>query len=404
MRLGLSRIVLASLLALLSVAGFSGRTQAQEDPIIIGAAVNLTGWMAAYDIPPLEGAKLAVKKINEAGGVMGRQLQIIELDAKTDPVTLGNAARDVISQGADVLVTPCDFDYGAAAGQAAQEAGIVGLSFCASSPLYGSATLGDKQFTVSMWNQTMGAAAAEYAYNVKGWRTASTIVDQGTDYPISLARYFVQTFERLGGTIISEDTYQLNDMQASAQAQRLADLETQPDVVFVAANMPDYSAIIRDIRSAGVTTPLFGGDSMDTADFYKALGPELGHDIFIATHSFIGPEAGPAMEQFIADFTAEYGRAPEVAFNAMGWDTIQILAQAITAAGTTEGVALAQALEGTTFDLLSGALTWSDAASGHFPDKEAFIIEVKEGKPTFIQRIKPSWIPEITDSMSTPSS
>jgi branched-chain amino acid transport system substrate-binding protein len=160
--------------------------------------------------------------------------------------------------------------------------------------------------------------------------------------------------------------------------------------------MPDYSAIIRDVRSAGVTTPIMGGDSMDTADFYKALGTELGKDIFISTHSFVGPESGPAMETFIADFTAEYGHAPEVAFCAMGWDTIQILAQGITKAGTTEGAALAKALEGTTFDLLSGNLTWSDAASGHFPDKEAFIIEVKEGKPTFVQRLKPDWIPEIT--------
>ena len=365
------------------------------DPIIIGAPLNLTGWMAAYDVPPLEGAKLAVKKINEAGGVLGRPLQLIELDGKTDPATLGNAARDVIAQGASVLVTPCDFDYGAPAGQAAQEAGLVGISFCASSPLYGSETLGDKQFTLSMWNQTMGAAAAQFAYNVKGWRTAATVVDQGTEYTTSLGQYFTETFKHLGGTIVSEDTYQLNDMQASAQADRLKNLSPQPDVVFVSSQMPDYSAIIRDIRSAGVTAPLMGGDSMDTADFYKALGPDLGNNIFISTHSYIGSEAGPAMDQFIKDFTAEYGHAPEVAFNAMGWDTIQVIAQSIEKAGTTDGAALAKALEGTTFRLLSGDLTWTDAADGHFPDKEAFIVEVKSGKPTFVQRLKPDWTPEL---------
>lgn len=389
-------------LALLLVTGLavgSRGVRAQETgPIVIGAPVSATGWMAAYDQPPLEGAKLAVKKINEAGGVLGRQLQIIEFDAKTDPATAGNAAREAIEEGAEVLTVACDFDFGGAAGsQAAQEAGLVGLSFCASSPLFGSETLGDKQFTVSMWNQTMGAAAAQFAYETKGWRTAATIVDQGSDYTISLGRYFVETFTHLGGTIVHEDTYQLNDMQATAQAQALIELDTPPDVVFVTANMPDYSAIIRDIRSAGVNAPLMGGDSMDTADFYKALGTELGKDIFISTHSFVGPEAGPAMEQFITDYTAEYGHAPEVAFTAMGWDTVQIIAQGITKAGTTEGAALAAALEGTEFNLLSGKLIWSDAASGHFPDKEAFIIEVKEGKPTFVTRMKPSWIPEITE-------
>lgn len=373
-----------------------GQTSAQDDdPIVIGAPVNLTGWMAAYDTPPLDGAKLAVKKINEAGGVLGRPLKIIEVDGKTDPATVGNAALEVIQDGAEVIVAPCDFDYGAPASQAAQEAGIVGVSFCASSPLYGSETLGDKQFTVSMWNQTMAAAAAEFGINEKGWKTAATIVDQGTEYTKSLGEYFVETWEHLGGEVISEDTYQLNDMQASAQAQRIIDLETPPDVIFISANMPDYSAIIRDIRSAGITAPIMGGDSMDTADFYTALGSDLGHDIYISTHSFIGPEAGPAMEQFITDYTAEYGKAPEVSFNAMGWDTIQIIADAITRAGTTDGDALAAALVGHEYDLLSGKLTWSDAESGHIPEKEAFIVEVVDGKPTFVQTLAPSWTPDL---------
>ncbi len=385
----------AFVLMLSPLLAFAPANAQDDDPIIIGAPVNLTGWMAAYDQPPLDGAKLAVKKINEAGGVLGRPLKIIEVDGKTDPATVGNAALEVIDDGADVIVAPCDFDYGAPASQAAQEAGIVGVSFCASSPLYGSATLGDKQFTVSMWNQTMAAAAADFAYNVKGWRTAATIVDHATEYTQSLGEYFVDSWKHLGGEIVSEDTYQQNDMQASAQAQRILSLDTPPDVLFISSNMPDYSAIIRDLRSAGITAPIIGGDSMDTADFYTALGSDLGHDIYISTHSYIGPEAGPAMEQFIADFTAEYGRAPEVSFNVMGWDTIQILADAITRAGTTDGEALAQAMVGHEYDLLSGKLTWSDAESGHIPQKEAFIIEIVDGKPTFVQTLAPAWTPDL---------
>ncbi len=366
-----------------------------DDPIVIGAPVNLTGWMAAYDQPPLYGAKLAVEKINEAGGVLGRPLEIIEIDGKTDPATVGNAALEVIEDGADVVVAPCDFDYGAPASQAAQEAGLVGVSFCASSPLYGSATLGDKQFTVSMWNQTMSAAAAEFGYTDKGWKTAATIIDQSTEYTQSLGEYFVETWEHLGGEIVSEDTYQQNDMQASAQAQRIMDLETPPDVLFIAANMPDLSAIVRDIRSAGITAPIMGGDTFDTADFYTAVGSDLGNDIYISTHAFVGPGAGPAMDQFIADYTAKYGTAPEVSFIAMGWDTIQVLADSIERAGTTDGEALAQAMVDHEFDLLSGKLTWSDAESGHIPQKEAFIIEVVDGAPTFVKPLAPSWTPEL---------
>jgi len=77
----------------------------------------------------------------------------------------------------------------------------------------------------------------------------------------------------------------------------------------------------------------------------------------------------------------------------MGWDTVNIIAESIERAGTTDGPALVQAMEGVTFDLLSGSLTWSDAASGHAPDKEAFILEVKNGEPTFVKKIKPEYVP-----------
>ena len=73
------RFALTSLCLLLVLSSFvsaRGASAQDEGPIIIGAPLNLTGWMAAYDIPPLEGAKLAVKKINDAGGVLGRELQI----------------------------------------------------------------------------------------------------------------------------------------------------------------------------------------------------------------------------------------------------------------------------------------------------------------------------------------
>ena len=100
----------AAMLLMLAPALAAGNAVAQDDdPIIIGAPINLTGQMAAYDQPPLEGAQLAVKKINEAGGVLGRPLELKVIDGKTDPATVGNAALEVIDDGAEVLVPPCDF-------------------------------------------------------------------------------------------------------------------------------------------------------------------------------------------------------------------------------------------------------------------------------------------------------
>ncbi len=333
-----------------------------------------------------------IEQINANGGVLGRPLQLIDGDGRTDPATVGNVAIELIDAGAEVLIAPNDFDYGAPVSQAAQEAGIVGISPAASSPLYGSKALGDKQFTLSMWNQTMSAAAAQFAID-QGWTNAATIIDNSTEYTQSLGEYFVETFNHLGGTVVSEDTYTMGDMQINAQIQRLQNLPEPPDAIFLSTNMPDYAMMVRELRAAGFEQPLMGGDAMDTADFYPAVGPELGNNIFISTHSFLGEEIGPEMAEFLRLYQEEYGRDPETVFAVMGWDVIHVLARAIEQAGTTEGVALAQALEELEFDMLSGQLDWADAEGGHAPDKEAFILEVVNGEPTFVQRLRPEWAP-----------
>jgi branched-chain amino acid transport system substrate-binding protein len=393
-------LTLTLLMVGLGAAGWGSIVNAQDatpaapegDPIVLGAAVHQTDWMAAYDLPPLEGARLAVEQINANGGVLGRPLELIDGDGRTDPATVGNVAIELIDAGAEVLIAPCDFDYGAPVSQAAQDAGLVGVSTCASSPLYGSDALGDKQFTVSMWNQTMSAAAAQFAME-QGWTNAATIIDNSTEYTQSLGDYFVETFQHLGGNVVNEDTYTMGDMQISAQIQRLQNLPEPPDVIFLSTNMPDYAMMVRELRAAGFEQPLMGGDAMDTADFYPAVGEELGNNIFISTHSFLGDEVSPAMAEFLDLYEAEHGEMPETAFVVMGWDTVNILAQAIERAGTTEGAALAKAMEELEYDLLSGRLDWADAEGGHAPTKEAFILEVVDGSPTFVQRLSPEWAP-----------
>jgi branched-chain amino acid transport system substrate-binding protein len=245
-----------------------------------------------------------------------------------------------------------------------------------------------------MWNQTMSAAAAEFACKTNGWSTAATIVDTSTEYTQSLGDFFVETFEHHGCTIVSEDTYTGGDLQIDAQIQRLQGLEEQPAVIFITTNSPDTSMMVRELRAAGFTQPLIGGDSFDTADFYPAIGADAGNDVYVVTHSFLGPETGPAMDEFMALFQEEYGKAPETALGVTGWDAVHVIAQAIEKAGTTDGPALAVAMEELTFDLLSGQLDWSTAAEGHAPNKEAFILVVTQGVPTFVQRLKPEWTPE----------
>ena len=376
----------------LVLAACGGGNGGSGDKIIIGASLTLTGIQAPYDEPGLRGAQLAVEELNKTGGILGKQVELVNLDGRSDPVTVGTNAIQLIEQGAVAIIAPCDFDFGGPASREAQKAGLVGISTCASSPLYNSTNLGDKQYTLSMWNTTMGSAAAEYAIKEKGWKTAYVVTDTFIDYTSSLSRYFIDSFEHNGGEVFGEDTYVQGAQDFSAQLQRIQGLPAQPDVYFVSSYQPDLGTIIRAMRGAGITAPIFGGDSYDDPNLFEVLG-ELGTDVFFVTHSYTNAEAGPAMESFLKVYDAKYGGAPDTAFVVTGWDVVMVLAQAMEKAGSTDGAAMSKAMEELEFDLLTGKLDWSDAASGHEPNKDTVIMEITTGTTAFRGWFRPAYLP-----------
>lgn len=361
--------------------------------VTLGGALSLTGIQAPLDEPGLRGAELAVDVLNAEDGILGKQVELVNLDGKSDPVTVGNNAVQLIQEGAQAMIAPCDFDFGGPASREAQSAGMVGLSTCASSPLYSSDTLGDKQFTLSMWNTTMGAAAAEWAYEENDWKTAYVVTDTFIDYTKSLSEYFIESFEHSGGKIVGKDNYTQGDQDFSAQLQRLKGVKEEPDVIFVSSYMPDLGLIIREIREAGIDAPILGGDSYDDPQLPKVLGDHA-EDIAYATHSYLGSEAGPQVDDFLSKYQEKYGEEPDTALVATGYDAVMVLAQAMEEAGSTDGAEVAKAMEELEFELLTGKLNWGTAAEGHAPDKEAAIVTISGGETAFDGWYRAEWTPE----------
>jgi branched-chain amino acid transport system substrate-binding protein len=292
-----------------------------------------------------------------------------------------------------MILAPCDFDFGSPASREAQAADIVGLSTCASDPLYSSWTLGDKQFTLSMWNTTMGAVGADFAVKEKGWKTAYVVTDQFIAYTKSLSKYFVAQFKADGGEILLEDTYTNGDNNFSAQLARLKALGKKPDVIFVSSYGTDIGVIIRALREVGYDAPVLGGDAYDDPALHAALGEQMGNGVYFVTHTWMGPEAHPDMPKFIGLYKQMFGEDPDTSFVATGWDSVMMLAQAVKAAGSTDGADVAEALEEGEFKLLTGDLNYGTAAEGHAPDKAAVLVELKGGKPQFLGWRRPASVP-----------
>ncbi|MEM6440573.1 MAG: ABC transporter substrate-binding protein, partial [Pseudomonadota bacterium] len=96
---------------------------AAEDEVIIGFAASYSGWMQAYSQPSTNAALIAIDDINAAGGLLGKQLKPVFADAKTDRAESAKAGQQVIAEGAAMLAVDCDYDFGAPAALAAQNAG-----------------------------------------------------------------------------------------------------------------------------------------------------------------------------------------------------------------------------------------------------------------------------------------
>jgi branched-chain amino acid transport system substrate-binding protein len=391
----INRLSVLFLLAALILASCTGAGPAAttKEPVLIGGALALTGINAPIDEPAMRGIELAVDELNKKGGILGRPVEFINLDSKSDPVTSANVGVQLVEKGADAIIPAADFDMGGPACREAQKAGIVCISTTASSPLFGSATLGDKVFTLSMWNTTMGAAAAEYAYKTKGWKTVWVVTDTFIDYTTSLSRYFITQFKDLGGDVLFEDTYTQGAQDFSAQLARIQASETTPDFIYVSSYMPDLGTIIRTIREAGIDLPIVGGDTYDDPGLFEAVGPDYGNEVYFDTHGFLSADSNPRFTEFNEAYKAKFGKDPEAVWILPGYDVVMLLAKAMEQAGTTDGAAVAKAMEDMEFDNLTGHLDWSDAAGGHQPDKAAAMVVLQGGKPSFIGWVIPETLP-----------
>jgi branched-chain amino acid transport system substrate-binding protein len=385
------RLLLTFALIAVLVAGSAAGVTA--DTIKIGGTYNLTGGMASLDVPAANGSKLAVKEINAAGGVLGRQIQFILYDGKTDSATNGNIATQLVTSDKVVaIVGNTDSDSALAIGPIAQSAGIPYLTAGATSPQLPT-QVGDCMFLEPFGDNVQAAAGAEFAVNKLGGKTCWLFWDKGAEYTTLLAKYFKVRFNEMGGKIVLEDTYTQGDTDFSAQITRLKALRPQPAILYVAAlQASDAGAIAKQIRDAGIKLPMVGGDGYDGPELV-GVGGAGAENVYFSTHSLMDAASGsPRMKSFIAGYKKEYGRDPESAFAALGYDAVYLMADAIKRAGSASSKAIRDALAATKgFVGVTGSVTYQPGQ--RIPQKTVTIVAIKNGAYTLGAQVVPQKVP-----------
>jgi branched-chain amino acid transport system substrate-binding protein len=374
-----------------SAPASAGGSAAAGGSIKIGGGFALTGDESALDLPAANGAKLAVKQINAAGGVNGSQIEFIVHDSQYKMDVTAQTAKQFVEQDkVPLMIGYTDTDSVLAAGPTFQTAKIPFITVGATSPKIPT-QVGDMMFLACFGDNVQAAVGAEYSFKTFG-KNAYFLWDKGVEYTTLLGGYFKSRFTELGGTIALEDSYDDKATDFSAQITKIKALSPQPDFYYVAAMPYNIGPLVKQFRDAGITGPIVGGDGYDTPDLVKVAGAAA-DNVYFTTHALMDSTGGTdGIKKFITDYKAEYGNDPENAFAALGYDTVYLLADAIKRAGGTDSAAVKSAIEATKdFKGITGAITFS--ADSHVPQKGVTVIAVKGGKFTLGAEVVPEKVP-----------
>jgi len=233
----LAIIIVIVALSRTPAGGPSGSTGA-TGPLIIGAVVPLTGDGASYGIPVRRAGEIAVEEINAAGGISGRQLNVVWEDGKCEGKEATSAAQKLINvdQVPVIFGGVCSSET-LAMSPLAEAAKVLIMSPSATSPDITGA--GDFIFRTAPSDAAAGAVAAEYAFNKLGVKKAA-VISQTTDYAQGLRKVFTARFKELGGEIVADETYNAGD----------TDMRTQ--ILKVKTGAPEAVYLLPQAESSGI--------------------------------------------------------------------------------------------------------------------------------------------------------
>ncbi len=376
------------LLSVLLLAACSTGSSGDGDTIKIGANLELSGNVASYGQSILEGIKLAVEEINNDGGIDGKKIEIVEMDNKSESAEAVSVATRLISEE-KVLAIIGSATTGNTAAQIdiANKEKVIVLTPSGTSPtltVNDDGSVNEYIFRTSYIDPFQGTVAANFALKELGVKTAAVYIDSASDYSKGLAEAFIQDFEAGGGKIVANESYMQNDTDFRSTLTRIQ--SANPEFVFIPGYYGDVGLIIDQAREIGIDVPLMGADGWDSPTLVELAGADALNNTFITNHYSSG-DPDDTIQNFVEKFKEKYnGKSPD-AFNALGYDSVYLLADAIKRAGSLDSEKIKDALASTKdLQLVTGKVTIDE---NHNPIKSATILEYKDGEQVYRAKIDP---------------
>lgn len=370
-----------------SSTGGEGSSSKGGDTIKIGANLELSGAVASYGSSEADAIDLAIEEINAAGGIDGKQIELIKVDNKSDAAEATSAAIKLTSQDKVVAIIGAATS-GASVAQV-QIATDTKTPMISPSGTSTTVTVGNDgkvnpfTFRTAFIDPFQGTVAANFAANELKVKTAAVYADNASDYAKGLAASFIKDFEAAGGKIVAKEAYVAKDTDFRSTLTNIK--SSNPEFVFIPGYYEEVGLIVKQARELGITVPLMGADGWDSPTIVDLAGADALNNTFIITAYSADDPDGKAKE-FADSFTKKYGKAPN-SFNALGYDSVYLLKDAIERAGSTDGTKIKEAIEATDkLPLVTGLYSVDE---NHHPIKSAVIIEFVDGEQVFKTKVNP---------------
>ena len=390
MRKNLSMVMAAMLVIGLLLAGCGGGDKAKpaatSNEIKIGGNFELTGGVANFGKQTVNGIQLAFKQANASGGVLGKQIVFVLADNKSEPAEATNAITKLITvDKVSAVLGPVTSSNVLATVQVAQDNKIPVLTATGANEkiTVDNGKVRPFAFRSCFIDPFQGRVMANYASKSLKAKTAVIYVDSSSDYSKGLSASFEATFVQNGGKIVAKEAFLQKDQDFKATLTKIKALGA--DTIFIPAYYEEVGKIVKQARELGITSPLLGTDGWDDPKVVEIAGAAALNNTYFSNH-YSSQDKDPNVVKFVEAYKKEYNQEPS-ALAALGYDSGLLLIDAIKRANSTESVKIKEALEQTkNLQVSTGVITID---SNHNPVKSAVVIEMKDGKQTFKEKVNP---------------
>ena len=350
--------------------------------IKVGEFASLTGNTATFGQSSHKGSALAFEEVNQAGGLLGKKVELVSEDDQSKPEEARTAVLKLIRQDRVVAILgEVASSRSLAAAPEAQRAHVPMVSPASTNPQV--TQVGDYIFRACFIDPVQGGTMAHFAYQDLGVRRAAVLVDVKNDYSVGLADFFVKTFQQVGGQIVAHESYSEGDIEFRAQLTKIR--ETDPQAIFVPGYYTEVGLIAQQARELGIKAPLLGGDGWDSPVTLE-IGKDAVNGAYFSNH-YAADDPSERVQGFIAKFRARWdGETPD-AMAVLGYDAAGMLADAIRRAGSTDPEKVRDALAATKdFPGVSGDITMDADRNARKP---IVILKIEDGKVHFVKAQQP---------------